>query len=142
MGKRSVGIKPQKILLVEDDRDIVSFIETSLGSNDRYDVMCVSSGYEAMISMDEFRADCLHNAPTTEEGPTKGLGAIDFWVLVDGRICYQNLSISQSEETYPVQIDLSDKDSFLTLIVTDGSANKSTGDWGFFVKPELIYRDN
>jgi hypothetical protein len=93
-----------------------------------------------LISINEFRSGCLHNAPTDPDDEFKGTA--DFWVLIDGQLRYQKKAVSQSETIYPVKIDISEKDRFLTLIVTDGIEQKNSRDWAFFVNPELIAIDN
>jgi hypothetical protein len=72
----------------------------------------------------------------------------DFWVLVDGKVRFKQQQV-KTGGLYPIDIELSENDRFLTLAETDGgdpegrilegevlSANDS--DWGVFVDPVLI----
>lgn len=60
----------------------------------------------------------------------------DFWVLVDGRVCYQRLSVQAGTGAAPVRVELSSESRFLTLVVTDGGDNHGF-DWGIFALPAL-----
>jgi len=60
----------------------------------------------------------------------------DFWVLVDGRVCYQRLSVQAGAGAAQVSIELSGESRFLTLVVTDGGDDHGY-DWGVFAMPAL-----
>ena len=93
----------------------------------------------------EFRTSCFYDPmPEVEfhkENEFFEFGAVDFWVLVDGEVRYQNNDVEGSDAMLPVQLDISDQDRFLTLVVTD-SNDKSTRDWGCFMDPVLIVEQN
>jgi len=84
-------------------------------------------------------------AGISENGPRRSPYA-DFWVLVDGKVCFSRRG-ADGKETYPIQIDLKDSDRFLTLAVTDGGQDVCLwidgrpyvldGDWGLFALPQL-----
>jgi hypothetical protein len=72
----------------------------------------------------------------------------DFWVLVDGTVRFKQQQV-KTGGLYPIEIELSENDRFLTLVETDGGdpegrilegevlpANDS--DWGVFVDPVLV----
>jgi hypothetical protein len=72
----------------------------------------------------------------------------DFWVLVDGTVRFKQQQVKMGG-LYPIGIELSENDRFLTLVETDGGdpegrvingkvikANDS--DWGVFVDPILV----
>jgi hypothetical protein len=45
---------------------------------------------------------------------------VDFWILVDGKICYEKKAFTVQDALVSFDIKLSPQDRFLTLIVTDG----------------------
>lgn len=72
----------------------------------------------------------------------------DFWVLVDGKLRYQQRQVKVNEY-YTVDIELSEDDRFLTLVETDGGDPEGRivdglvvpaidSDWGIFANPVLI----
>jgi hypothetical protein len=72
----------------------------------------------------------------------------DFWVLVDGKLRFQKTQVKH-KSFYPVDVELSQSDRFLTLIVTDGgdpearnvdgvTVNAIDSDWGMFAEPVLV----
>lgn len=72
----------------------------------------------------------------------------DFWVLVDGKIKYTKEQVKIDEPGF-VDVNLSEQDRFLTLILTDGSdpegrildgivLQPNDSDWGIFANPVLI----
>jgi hypothetical protein len=72
----------------------------------------------------------------------------DFWVLVDGQLRYQQQQVKAGQK-YSLDIKLSDKDRFLTLIETDGGDPEIRkvddvelvpidSDWGLFADPILV----
>jgi hypothetical protein len=76
------------------------------------------------------------------------LSNADFWVLVDGELRDYRTQV-KSNELWPVDIELSETDRFLTLVVTDGQDpkirvidnvvfNEIHSDWGMFVDPVLV----
>lgn len=85
-------------------------------------------------------------AGISENGP-KRIPYADFWVLVDGQIRFSKTG-ADGKATYPVSIEISDSDRFLTLMVTDGGEEFSLvvdgvsypldGDWGLFAVPQLL----
>lgn len=74
----------------------------------------------------------------------------DFWVLVDGQVRYGKQKVQQKGLLETLDIELSDTDRFLTLVVTDGGdpderklpngfVRRSIDcDWGVFGSPVLI----
>ena len=72
----------------------------------------------------------------------------DFWVLVDGKLRFNKTQVKH-KTFYSVDVELSQSDRFLTLIVTDGgdpdarvvdgvTVNAIDSDWGMFAEPVLI----
>ena len=72
----------------------------------------------------------------------------DFWVLVDGKLKFSKTQVKH-KSFYSVDVELSQSDRFLTLIVTDGgdpetriidgvTINAIDSDWGMFAEPVLI----
>jgi hypothetical protein len=43
----------------------------------------------------------------------------DFWILVDGKLRYQKRQVKE-KILFPIEIELSETDRFLTLVTTDG----------------------
>ena len=66
-------------------------------------------------SINGFRSNCLFDTPVKDR-PNPN---IDIWVLVDGQIRYQKIGINRSGVMSPIQVEISDQDHFLSLIVTD-----------------------
>ncbi len=62
------------------------------------------------------------------------------YVLVDGQRHFEKSTSSSLDEPEDVRIRLSDKDRFLTLIVTDGSDGKLINDNVLFIKPTIHIR--
>lgn len=73
----------------------------------------------------------------------------DFWVLVDGRIRYKKMAVQQKGLADTLQIELSGRDRFLTLVVTDGKdqpreladgfiCQSIDCDWCVFGSPVLV----
>jgi len=73
----------------------------------------------------------------------------DFWVLVDGELRYQKVSVKQKGLADTLRIELSNTDRFLTLVVTDGKdeiqqladgfvRQSIDCDWCVFGNPVLI----
>jgi hypothetical protein len=76
------------------------------------------------------------------------LSNADFWVLVDGELRYQKAQV-KANQLFSVDIEISEKDRFLTLVVTDGKDpdkrifDNATYpaidcDWGMFADPVLV----
>jgi hypothetical protein len=72
----------------------------------------------------------------------------DFWVLVDGKLRFKKTQVKH-KSFYSVDVELSQSDRFLTLIVTDGgdpearnidgrTVNAIDSDWGMFAEPVLV----
>jgi hypothetical protein len=61
---------------------------------------------------------------------------LDMWILVDGkpRLIKQN---ADTTTMMNIEIDLSQSDRFLTLVVTDGVGSIYSFDWGLFMNPRL-----
>jgi hypothetical protein len=61
---------------------------------------------------------------------------LDLWILVDGkpRLIKQN---ADSTTAMNIEMDLSQSDRFLTLVVTDGGSSGYAFDWGLFMNPRL-----
>ena len=73
----------------------------------------------------------------------------DFWVLVDGELKFQKSQLKQNNVYTDIEIDISDENRFLTLVVTDGGDQKDRRygdkelspidmDWGVFNHPVLV----
>jgi hypothetical protein len=72
----------------------------------------------------------------------------DFWVLVDGKLRFNKTQVKH-KSFHSVDVELSQSDRFLTLIVTDGgdpqarvvdgkNVSAIDSDWGMFAEPVLI----
>jgi hypothetical protein len=72
----------------------------------------------------------------------------DFWILVDGKLKYKKTQVKE-KKMFSVDLELSEKDRFLTLITTDGQDPEGRlvdnfiispvdSDWCFFADPVLI----
>ncbi len=73
----------------------------------------------------------------------------DFWVLLDGKVCYQNRNVNIKGLCDTIEIRLRQSDRFLTLIATDGGdpdilatdtqeKSRSTNcDWCIFAEPMI-----
>ena len=72
----------------------------------------------------------------------------DFWILIDGQIRHQKIQVKE-KTLFSADIELSDKDRFLTLATTDGQDPEGRildnlmlttidSDWCMFVDPVLI----
>ncbi len=72
----------------------------------------------------------------------------DFWILVDGKIRHQKIQV-QEKTLFSADIEISDKDRFLTLITTDGQDPEGRiwdnmpltaidSDWCMYADPVLI----
>jgi len=71
----------------------------------------------------------------------------DIYVLIDGKIKYQNKNIHDNGILFDIDFDISDQDHFLTLVATDGN-DPETGvwpsyaidqDWCSFIGPILEF---
>lgn len=76
---------------------------------------------------------------------------LDFWILVDGQIKYEReiVTINSDRGPIPFHVEISPKDRFLTLIVTDGLRGKDDErkypyafDFFYLIKPELCLTDS
>lgn len=74
----------------------------------------------------------------------EGFPDVDCWILVDGQVRYQKRGIKLEDGIISIDIDLSARDRFLTIIVTDGIASVSSKrkfpyglDSFFLIDPEL-----
>lgn len=66
---------------------------------------------------------------------------VDVTILVDGQLRYSRTDVTHSDRV-DIQIDLSETDRFLTLMVTESGSNtvnstNATYDWGLFMNPRL-----
>lgn len=77
-------------------------------------------------------------------------GNADFWVIVDGKVRFKQEQV-RAGGLYPIDIELSENDRFLTLVETDGgdpngriidgmTITPNESDWGVFVNPILVLR--
>ncbi len=71
-------------------------------------------------------------------------GHFDVWILVDGQVRFSQTMMSVSQ-SFPVDIPLTEKDRFLSIVVTDGVADEYDGiipknhcDWCLLGRPELV----
>ncbi len=71
-------------------------------------------------------------------------GETDIWILVDGQRKFVRQNVRKGE-VLDIEVELSEKDRFLTLMVTDSGPNSNNPtetlhanyDWGLFVNPRL-----
>ncbi|MEN6309550.1 MAG: hypothetical protein ABFD91_17520, partial [Anaerohalosphaeraceae bacterium] len=65
----------------------------------------------------------------------------DVWILVDGQIRFSKTGVT-APQTFPIEVALTERDHFLSLVVTEGKAamenHGNAYDWCFFCRPELI----
>lgn len=72
-------------------------------------------------------------------------GNVDVWVLVDGDVRYCRKGITEKGRVYPVEINLTKSDRFLTLVTTDGGdvdypepeKRATDSDWALFARARL-----
>ena len=67
----------------------------------------------------------------------------DFWILVDGELRYKKTQVKEKKKYFSVDIELSEKDRFLTLVTTEGQNPESDvpaidSDWCRFADPVLL----
>jgi hypothetical protein len=74
---------------------------------------------------------------------TDGLnsGKVNCWVLIDGKERFNRNSVSYLQGATEIEVDISDKDRFLTLVVTE-SGDRRAYDWALFAKPSLMIEMN
>ncbi|MBN2514180.1 MAG: hypothetical protein JXB18_14675 [Sedimentisphaerales bacterium] len=64
----------------------------------------------------------------------------DIWIVVDGQVRFSRTGVS-APGNFPIDVDLTEQDRFLSLIVTEGKAGRENQgnayDWCFFCRPEL-----
>lgn len=72
--------------------------------------------------------------PNTD-GPNQG--KVNCWVLVDGKERFNRNSVSYLQGAIEINIDISDEDRFLTLVVTE-SNDRRAYDWALFAEPFLL----
>lgn len=89
-----------------------------------------------LIDITMFSARC---ALGTRDGQQPSPAWITVYILVDGQKRYEK-SFTANDVAEDVRVRLSDKDRFLTLMVTEGSDAKLAGDYCLFVKPSLHMR--
>ncbi len=70
------------------------------------------------LNLTRFRAVCQNTAGTASIA-ANGAKA-DFWVFVDGRLCFKRSPILIDDPPFDVRVGLSSADHFLTLVSTDG----------------------
>jgi hypothetical protein len=64
---------------------------------------------------------------------------INVYILVDGQKRYEK-AFTENDPAEDVRVRLSDKDRFLTLVVTEGSDGKIANDFCLFIKPAMHMR--
>jgi hypothetical protein len=62
-----------------------------------------------------------------------------FYVLVDGKVRFSKERARLSDKASVISIDLTEKDRYLSLVVTDADGNVGQ-DWGVFAMPRLIFK--
>jgi hypothetical protein len=72
----------------------------------------------------------------SEQAPDYHPSKADFWVLVDGRPCFNAKGLEKGQYR-PIRVELSMQDRFLTLVCTDGG-NEITCDHAVFGEPILV----
>ncbi len=82
----------------------------------------------------------ISKAPEQDEGDIRDAG---FWVLVDGDIRYEQKELNYDNNTVSFNVKLSEKDRFLTLIVTDGLREDdkrdypTANDFFYLISPQI-----
>ncbi len=68
---------------------------------------------------------------------------VDFWVLVDGQIRLEQIDAKPEDGSFKIEIDLLNKDRFLTIITTDSGSEYEGGsrDWALLADPVLELDD-
>jgi hypothetical protein len=68
----------------------------------------------------------------------------DFWVLVDGKVCYQKRNVRTKGLCGEIEVRLHKGDRFLTLVTTDGGTipaspdlKQTDSDWCIFAEPRI-----
>lgn len=67
---------------------------------------------------------------------TDATARLDLWILVDGQAKISRQDVNGTS-LIDVDVELSDTDRFLTLVVTDGKELAFSYDWGLFMNPRL-----
>ncbi|HSV27621.1 MAG TPA: FecR domain-containing protein [Sedimentisphaerales bacterium] len=74
------------------------------------------------------------------EGQPEGEAWLDVYILVDGQNRFSRSVSRATDRAEDVRIQLSARDRFLTLIVTDGADGKTVNDHFLFVRPTIRLR--
>lgn len=110
-----------------------------------YDLQAIRSLLLPDVSIVRFQSKC--GVGTETDRPCNA----DFWVLVDGKVRYKKTQVKEKNEFFTVDIELSKKDRFLTLVTTDGQDSEGRvfdgltistidSDWCRFGDPVLVLK--
>ncbi len=96
---------------------------------------------DSRLTFDRFKAD----TGFTSAGNLDNKGKADVYVLIDGKIKYNQSAMDNCNSIYNIDLEIKETDRFLTLISTDGGDPDDTlistwADWCVFAKPELILK--
>ncbi len=75
-------------------------------------------------------------APAFDPQSTLNAGKVNCWVLVDGKERFNRNSVCYRQGVTAIDIEISDDDRFLTLVVTE-SNDRRAFDWALFGRPSL-----
>lgn len=64
-------------------------------------------------------------------------GKVNCWVLIDGKERFKRNAVSYLQGAIEIEIEISDEDQFLTLVVTE-SDDRRAYDWALFAEPSLL----
>lgn len=64
-------------------------------------------------------------------------GKVNCWVMIDGKERFNQNSISYMQGAMEIEVEISDNDRFLTLVVTE-SQDRRAFDWALFARPFLL----
>ncbi|MGE4285484.1 MAG: NPCBM/NEW2 domain-containing protein [Phycisphaerae bacterium] len=72
----------------------------------------------------------------TPKGDALNNGEVNCWVLIDGKAKYNRNDISYQQGAIEIEIEIAEKDRFLTLVVTE-AGDRRAYDWALFAEPRL-----
>lgn len=96
------------------------------------------------VSMESFEAKCglsetffSYRSAMQRGNFTVNEPYADFFVLLDGKIVFAGRDVSPSQGAQQINISLSSKDRFLTLVVAEGRDEQFLYDWALFAEPRI-----
>ncbi len=110
-----------------------------------YDLQTIRSLLLSEVNIVRFQSKCGVGKET--DRPCNA----DFWVLVDGKVRYKKTQVKEKNKFFTIDIELSEKDRFLTLVTTDGqdpedrvfdgiTVSTIDSDWCRFADPILVLK--